>query len=268
MISLLHLQYFTALELFLVCGQQTGRDKLESFSTAARGNLKWFKWEVKMLGYIPPSVPPSAALIGEMIKEPMHRRNIGVMKSSLLTHVYCTLTRVHRFTVWSCQNGIPLAKQWSAPIWSCIRYLSSMIDSKQYVHMEPCICRSCVPFFYLLDKRTASSWASMVFLQQIGALQRALEHYDIVHDGKGGKYFGTISKKQKNKNQSPADHEPKSTECPSLHRGDVTELDDHYTVGVTVMAGGPNTSNYRHTYVDRSTWQAVSSVVKKEAQNP
>lgn len=48
-----------------------------------------------------------------------------------------------------------------------------------------------------------------------------------------------------------------------------TELGYHYTVGVTVMAaGGPNSSNYRHSYLDRSTWQAVSSVVKKEAQKP
>lgn len=170
---------------------------------------------------------------GSMIKEPMHRRNIGVMKSSLLTHVYCTLTHVDRFTVWSCENGIPLTKQWSAPIWSCIRYFSSIINSKQYVHKESCICSSsalsstvhfsaCLTKEQSLYERPWCSCSRLVFhrghwacVTGPGTLWHCAwwKRWEVIRN----------SKQKKKKKQSPADHEPKSTKCPSLHRGDVTQ---------------------------------------------
>lgn len=78
--------------------------------------------------------------------------------------------------------------------------------------------------FGLPDKGLESLCAGTVFQQHLGFYNdikgsghrlQVLEHHDFVDEGKGGKQwaclFGNMSKKQ-----TPADHEPKLTKCPSL----------------------------------------------------
>lgn len=196
-----------------------------SFITAQREHFKSFKCKVKKRCYST-SAPPFTASIclsgkrnGSVIKRPMHRRNIRLMKSSFLPWlparlVFCLASTISQHEAVKWNSAGKTIRQPPHDGASCtFSSTHTKISGKQrrlkgegrililYVHIESLSCKWLISEWHgviLLDSQRRSvcmCWhggSSRVLDFFCGDMkgseqgQQVLEHRDIAGDGKGG----------------------------------------------------------------------------------